>query len=293
MELRDLRTFLAVAEAGQLTAAADELHVVQSAVSTAIKRLERELGVALLERGRGGATPTDAGEAFLARAQTIVNEVDRAHRDMGAFSQAKRGTVRLGIVHSAVPIVLAWLLQRVQARYPGIRIEVCQAVTPQLAALLRNRYLDVAVVLMPVELEGLEVTRLAELTLSVVAATSHKLASTPSIDFAGLERETWITFPRQHPGRGWLEAACDRTGLESAVVLEVETLDQIKAYVEAGLGISLLPHGAYEPERKAGVICEIPTKDSLPCAEIGYAQTAADQSPAVCAVCSVLEELYG
>jgi LysR family hydrogen peroxide-inducible transcriptional activator len=293
MQIRDLRAFLAVVSTGRITAAADELHVVQSAVSTAIKRLEQEQGVRLLERGRAGARPTDAGEAFLAHAQTIVNEVDRTHRDMGAFSQGSAGTVRLGIVHTAIPIVLASLLQRVGSRYPEIRLEVSQGVTPQLADLLRTGYLDLAVVLMPVNLTGLQVASLADIALSVFSASNHRLAGHTGVGFGRLEQETWVTFPLKHPGRRWLEAACDQARVRSPSVLEVETLDQIKAYVEAGIGISLLPRHVCDPELTAGVICEITTKDPLPRTEIAHAQTGANKSPAVSAVRAALEGLYG
>ena len=84
MEIRDLRTFLTVVEAGGVTRGAERLHVVQSAASTAIKRLESELGVVLLERSRAGVRPTEAGDSLVGHAQVVLNAARRAERDMGS-----------------------------------------------------------------------------------------------------------------------------------------------------------------------------------------------------------------
>src|SRR5437868_5240956 len=111
MELRDLRAFATTVEVGAVTRAAERLHLVQSAVSQAVKRLERELGVVLLERRPDGVRPTEAGALFAEHARLIVNAVAHAKRDMNAFGELARGTVRVGVLYTAVPTILAPLLR--------------------------------------------------------------------------------------------------------------------------------------------------------------------------------------
>ncbi len=93
MELRDLRAFSVTVELGGVTRAARRLHLVQSAVSQAIRRLEQELGVALLERRPGGVQPTDAGRALASHAELILNSVARARRDAAEFAGLQTGTL--------------------------------------------------------------------------------------------------------------------------------------------------------------------------------------------------------
>jgi Bacterial regulatory helix-turn-helix protein, lysR family len=118
VELRDLRAFATTVEVGAITRAADRLHLVQSAVSQAVKRLERELGVVLLERRPDGARPTEAGALFAEHARLIVNAAAHAKRDMNAFGELARGTVRVGVLYAAVPTILAPLLRAAGAGLP-------------------------------------------------------------------------------------------------------------------------------------------------------------------------------
>ena len=105
MEFRDLRTFSSVVTAGGVSRASDRLHLVQSAVSQAVRRLERELSVTLLVRlpGSGGVRPTEAGLALAKHAEVILNAVARARRDMADFEDGLKGSINLGIVPTATP----------------------------------------------------------------------------------------------------------------------------------------------------------------------------------------------
>ena len=115
MELRDLRTFLQTIDSGTITAAAGELHLVQSAVSRAIKRLEDEFGLTLLERTPDGVTPTPAGADFARHAEAILAGVAAAESDMAAHRDSASGRVRVGFLTSVVPLLLAPLLRRLRA----------------------------------------------------------------------------------------------------------------------------------------------------------------------------------
>lgn len=291
MQLGDLQTFATVVEAQSVTRAAERLHVVQSAASAAIKRLEAELGVLLLKRERAGVRPTEAGSVLLAHAQVVVNTVDRARRDLAGYVAGERGSVRLGVVHTAVPLLVADLLRRLRASQPNLRLDVHPGSTPELAQLVRQRYLDVALFLLPVNPELLEVKQLAELELSVVLGADHRLAKGGGISLAQLAKEDWISFPQMHPGRMWLEAAAEAAGFRPNVCVEVETLEQLKAFVVAGFGLSLLPRGVCATDAQAGLVYEAPTCDWLPRAKLGLSPVTEPSGPPVRSVVSALEAL--
>jgi DNA-binding transcriptional LysR family regulator len=292
MEIRDLRTFLTVVEAGGVTRGAERLHVVQSAASTAIKRLESELGVVLLERSRAGVQPTEAGDSLVGHAQVVLNAVRRAERDMAAFRGLERGTVRLGIVHTAVPLVLAPLLRTVRSRHPGLLLEVEEGPVAGLEDRLRRGHLDVAVFYLPVELEGLDLVRLASVRLCVVAPMTHRLAARRGVRLASLADEEWISFPRSNPGRRWLDDACSAAGFEPRMGAEIETLAQLKAFVEAGAGIALLPRQAAEPELSAGLLHVLAVRGRLPQVGRARARHHGQPSPAVIAIRSLLRDVF-
>lgn len=291
MEIRDLRTLLTVVEAGGVTRGAERLNVVQSAASTAIKRLETELGVVLLDRGRGGVLPTEAGAALLGHAQGLLDAMGRAERDMAAFRGLERGTVRLGLVHTAVPLVLAPLVRAVRARHPGLHLEVGEGAVAGLEDQLHRGRLDLALFYLPVELEGLRLERLAGVRLSVVVPKGHRLFARREVRLAGLANERWISFPPSNPGRSWLDDAGSAAGFEPRMAAEVETLAQLKAFVEAGAGIALIPREAAEPERTAGLLHALAVRGRLPPVELAVAAPPGRQSPAVAAVTSLLREL--
>jgi DNA-binding transcriptional LysR family regulator len=291
VEIRDLRTFLTVVEAGGVTRGAERLHVVQSAASTAIKRLESELGVVLLERGRAGVRPTEAGESLVGHAQVVLNAVRRAERDMAAFRGLERGTARLGIVHTAMPLVLAPLLRMVRDRHPGLLVEVEEGPVAALEDRLRRGHLDLAVFYMPVGLEGLDLVPLASVKLSVLTPKTHRLSARREVRLASLADEEWISFPRGTPGRSWLDEACSAAGFEPRMGAEIETLAQLKAFVEAGAGIALLPRRAAEPELGAGLLHELAVRGRLLPVTLALAVHPGQPSAAVTAVRSLLVEL--
>jgi DNA-binding transcriptional LysR family regulator len=292
VEIRDLRTFLTVVEAGGVTRGAERLHVVQSAASTAIKRLESELGVVLLERSRAGVRPTEAGDSLVGHAQVVLNAARRAERDMAAFRGLERGTVRLGMVHTAVPLVLAPLLRMVRARHPGLLLEVEEGGVAGLEERLRRGHLDLAVFYLPVELDGLDLVRLASVRLSVLAPKTHRLSARRAVTLASLADEEWISFPRSNPGRRWLDDACSAVGFEPRMGAEIETLAQLKAFVEAGAGIALLPRQAAEPELSAGLLHELAVRGRLPPVALALALHQGKPSPAVRAIRSLLSDAF-
>ena len=260
MELRDLRAFVTVVDLAGMTRAAERLHVVQSAVSQAVRRLERELDLVLLERRPDGVRPTEAGEAMARHARVILNSVARAHDDMAAFHLLEKGRIQLGIVHTAVPLVLSPLMTKIAAAYPGLHLRVREGRLDELADLLVTRTLDLAVTFLPVDLPALDVHPMGRIELSIVVAANDELAGRKSVSMRTLKRAKWVSFPPDHPGREWLEVACADAGFAPADVIEVDTLAHLKTFVETAAGIALLPRQACGLEERLGTLVTIPLR---------------------------------
>jgi LysR family nitrogen assimilation transcriptional regulator len=126
LDLRSIRSFMYVAEAGSFTRAAAQLSMAQSALSRQVRDLEDELGVLLLHRTGRGAELTEAGQRFLSRAKKLLLNASALSADMKALSGANIETVTLGVPPSISHILLALLLDRVKRQYPHIRMRVVE-----------------------------------------------------------------------------------------------------------------------------------------------------------------------
>lgn len=251
MELRDLRAYLAVVETGRFTLAAERLHLVQSAVSDAVARLERELRVRLLDRRRSGVRPTPAGEELVRWARLLVNAAERAQREVPARAARPRGWLRLGLLPTLVPLVLPPLLRTLRTRQPEIGLRVHEGLAPGLLERVRTADLDLVVLFFPTErTPELEFVEVASRPLSVIVPRGHPLAGRRAVRMRELEAERWVTYPPRNPGRLWLEEACHLAGFVPRIAAEVETAAQQRIFVEARAGIAMLP---FQPPRGGGV----------------------------------------
>ncbi len=284
MQLGDLRAFATAVELGGVTKAARRLHVVQSAVSQSIARLEREAGLDLLERRPDGVRATEAGASLAAHAEAILRAVARAERDLAAYRGLEHGTVDLGVLHTALPLLLTRLLRRARERHPGLTLRVEEATAPRLVELVADGRLDLAVVFFPAESGAPAATEACELDLSVVAAPDDPLAGTGRLALADLADRAWVAFPAGNPGRRWLDAACAQAGFSPIVTAEVHTLTELKAFAESGGALAMLPLGAAQPEVAAGRLRALAPESAGPPVPVGLIHPRHAPGPAVAAV---------
>ena len=254
MELRDLRAFAAVLELGGMTRASKRLHVVQSAVSQAVKRLEQQYDLQLLERRPDGIRPTAAGEALGRHAQRILDDVSRLDADMASHRGRATGVVNVGVMSTMTPILAARLVRAVDEQLPAVTLRLREGVSGELLELLRRGRLDLVVVLAPIDTGGLPIVETGCFSLVVVVAPGHRLNGTDQVAFVELAEEAWISFAPTNPARRWLDANCRRAGFRPVVAAEIDTLAQLKAFVQAGHGIALLPPEVAALELETGVL---------------------------------------
>lgn len=252
MDLRQLTCFERVAELGSMSRAAEALHLVQPAISQQIATLEREVGLRLFHRGPRGVKLTQAGEALLPHARRVLTEVERAGQVLGGLRELRSGRVALGITPSAVIWLLPDLLERFRGQHPQVQVQVQEDMTDQLVEYLGDGRLDLAVVSLPIEDEGLTVQPIFEERLAVIVGLEHRLAGASAVHLADLADEPWILPYRRHGVRALLEAACTEAGFQLEVAVELSGLGPIKQLVQRGIGLSVLPPAVVENEVRLG-----------------------------------------
>jgi DNA-binding transcriptional LysR family regulator len=252
MDLRQLTCFERVADLGSMSRAAEALHLVQPAISQQIAVLEREVGLRLFHRGPRGVRLTEAGEALLPYARRILGEVERAGQVLGGLRELRGGRVAIGLTPSAVVSLLPELLERYRRQHPLVQIQVLEDMTDRLVEYLHDGRLDLALVSLPIEDDGLTVRSLFDERLAVVVGPDHRLAGTSVVDLAELADEPWILPYRRHGVRALVEAACAEAGFQLRVAVELSGLGPIKQLVQRGLGLSVLPPAVVANEVRLG-----------------------------------------
>ncbi len=179
MELRQLRYLVALAEERSFTRAAAREHIAQPALSQQIRRLEDEVGLALVERTTRRVSLTDAGVLLVARARRVLVEVEAARAELQALTGVHTGLVRIGAMHTMGPVDLSLALAIFHHRHPGVELTVREQSSEELAEMLRYDELDLAFLSVTerVESHGLGLHQLVSEELVVILSETILLAS--------------------------------------------------------------------------------------------------------------------
>jgi|tagenome__1003787_1003787.scaffolds.fasta_scaffold20952034_2 DNA-binding transcriptional LysR family regulator len=249
MDLRQLEYFVSVAEEGNFTRAAARCHVVQSALSYQIARLEREQGVTLFHRTSRSVRLAPAGELLLPHARALLQGVEVASAELAAFTGLLTGRLRLGVVGSvgnAAPVVERSLLA-FHRRHPGVEIAVQDTGSRHMADQVQSGELDLAFVGLFADQSpaGLAHSVLAEEPLVAVVARDHPLAGRRTVDVRDLAAAGPFVDMRPESGlRLQVDAAFVRAGVARTVVFELGTSESVVRFVGLGFGAALVPPSA-------------------------------------------------
>lgn len=246
MELHQLRYVVAVARSGNFSRAAEQCHVAQPSLSQQILKLEAELGERLFDRLPRRAELTDAGMALLSRAERILAEVDDAHRDVREAKGLMRGTVTVGVLPTIAPYFLPRAIAAFSGAFPGVEVVVQEDTTERLLKLGGSCELDLAVVSLPIADERFvkETLLVEELLLAMPAG--HRLATKRKVRLTDLESERFILMKEGHCLGDQVLTFCGRRDFHPQVSCRSAQIETVRALVQAGLGISLVPKMAVE-----------------------------------------------
>jgi LysR family transcriptional regulator, transcription activator of glutamate synthase operon len=248
MELRQLRYLVALAEERNFTRAAASEHIAQPALSQQIRRLEDELGLALVERTTRRVTLTDAGGLLVVRARRILAELEAARTELQALSGMYAGHVTIGTMHTMGPVDLSLALARFSERHPQVVFTVREQSSEEMAEMLRVDELDLAFLSVTerVESRGLGLHQLVSEELVVLLAREHRLGNRRKVRMAELSAERFISFREGARLRELLVSAGRNASFEPQVMLESNDSQRVRRLVSRGLGVAILPRSDAE-----------------------------------------------
>lgn len=255
-----LRTMRAIAQAGTISGAARELGTSQPAVSQQVRRLERRLGTALVERAGRGVRLTEAGSVLARHGGAVAAAVDAAGEEIAALTGLRAGRVRLLAFPSSSATLVPTALALLRARHPGLRVQLSEAEPPEALTELRAGRCDLAVAfaypprLSRGELDDLAVRRLLVDPLWVALPAEHPAvdAERDDVHLQALRKETWIAgCPRC---RGHLLELCAAEDFRPDIAYATDDYVAALGLVAAGLGVAVVPGLVLASVTRPGVV---------------------------------------
>lgn len=245
LELRHLKYFVTVADELHFGRAAERLGISQPPLSQQIHALEQRLGAKLFERKGRGIVLSDAGNALLPRARTILTQTERAAESVARSQRGELGELHLGLMSSGpFTVVVPRVLARFRERLPDVRLLIHEMATVQQIDALEQGLIDVGVIRPEALPNGIKAIELFKDSLTVVMHASNPLAAgSGPIDIRELADEDFIFFQRHLGVRLYDEviALCTRAGFSPRILYEVRELPTIIGLISGGFGVAVLP----------------------------------------------------
>lgn len=242
MDIRQLKSLVAIADHGSFSAAARHLDTVQSNVSAHLARLETHLGSILVDRGTGRLT--DEGELVVARARRIIHEIEDIDADIHSLGGEATGDCRIGTIGTTARWLMPRLLRSVARRHPGVRVTVTEATTSSLLSLLSAGDIDAAIVHLPVQAGELEVRELFAENLLLLCGTAHPLADRDEISLRELAEHPLLLAPRGTAQRRIIDRAAATHGVTLRSMAEIDGVRLMASLAFEGHGPAIVPASA-------------------------------------------------
>ncbi|MCO5066316.1 MAG: LysR family transcriptional regulator [Rhizobiaceae bacterium] len=240
-DLIDLRLFINIAEACNLTRGADRAGLSVGAASMRMKNLEEELGTPLLMRHSQGVSLTPAGEALLSHARRVFQDLERLHGDMQTFSRGLKGQVRIFANTTAITEILPAALGSFLAAHPQVDIDIEERLSPDIARAVTEGSIDIGILAGNTQTDGLEVIPYQQDRLALAVPLGHRLAQIHSVDFADIVGENFVSLQRGSAIHGFIDNIVDGMGVSLHIRIKVSGFESLCRMVEAGVGVGILP----------------------------------------------------
>lgn len=279
MDIRQVKSFVAVANALSFSRAARQLHISQPALSTQVKSLEAHLGALLLERNRRTVRLTPAGESLLADADSLLRQIADIELRVARISSGDTGHLRIGFVASATLELVPAIVIAFRRQYPRVSLDIKNLPTVQQIDALRSGTIDAGFVRMPLAEAGFSLDLVHREPFAIVLSKNHPLARQRDLSVAHLAGEPFIAY-----GRRWAPAFYDRwtgicrdAGFTPAIVQETGEMHTALVLVAAGLGVAILPEGITRRNRRSLKVKVLNREKTY--SEIGIATALGRQTP--------------
>lgn len=283
MEIRQLKAFIAISETGTFTAGAARVHVTQAAISMQLKQLEREVGAPLFIRAPRRVLLTEAGEALLERARSILREHDAALAEIAELAGAEHGRLRIGSASAMVAAdPLPRILKELRALHPRADVSISSGTSEALVRQIIAGELDVAFVSLPVETRGIETEGLSSDELVAITSPRHKLAKQRVVTAAALAKEKLILGERGGNTRRLIDQFFAEAGVHPTIMMELSRLAAIKRMVEEEMGVGIVPSQSAREEIEGGSLVALPIEGAEINWELGLAKMSGGYDSPIC-----------
>jgi molybdate transport repressor ModE-like protein len=239
MDLRQLTTLVAIADHGTFSAAARALYTVQSNVSGHVARLEKELGVVLVDRQRGGLT--DEGNIVVDRARRVLHDLDDLAAEMASRGDEVTGDSRLGVIGTTARWLLPQLLTQVSRAHPGVHVTVHEGNTSSLIPRLQAQQIDAAILHLPIDEPELQVDALFAEDLLLLAHTRYGLSGRDTISLDELSAIPLLLPPRGTALRRIIDRAASSADVELQAQAEIDGVRLLASLAFEGYGPAIVP----------------------------------------------------
>jgi len=246
LDVRRIRVLQEVVARGSFSAAAESLHLSQSAVSQQIAVLEREVGVPLLERTSDGPKLTAAGDALMQHGDAVLCRLEEAERELAQIAGLEGGRLRLASFSTASARLMTRALALFRQRFPKVELEFTEADPEDTFPGLKRGEFDLAVVFdypaFPLDFSrDVEAELVYEESMRVALPPGHPLAAAKSVRISDLADEDWLCGALPSSCRFQVINLCREAGFEPRITFQSEDYGVIKGFVAGGLGVAILP----------------------------------------------------
>ena len=252
IENKHLRSFLRVLDMGGFSRAARSLNIAQPALSQHVRRLEEQLGVTLLTRGPQGAAPTQAGRQFAKKARQILELADSAERQFKGGPDTLFGEVSLGLPGSICPVLATPVIVEAKRRFPNIRLIVSELMSGDLADMLREGRMDMAILFNVAETDDFTSRKLAVERLHLVGAAGDPVLSGETVNAALLSELKCVGTRPPHGLRLLVERWSNETGVPLNIDIEADSPVVLIEMAAQGVCYSILAPAAIQRDVVTG-----------------------------------------
>jgi len=282
MELRQIRSFLSIAETLHFGRTAELIHLSQPALSLQIRALEEDVGVRLFERNRRKTTLTAAGVVFRDDAAAALSQLDQAIRGARLAAHGKLGVLRIGFISTAGTEIVPHIFRQFRAQNPEVKFSLRAIPTADQVQMLQTGALDIGFLRLPLGVQStLDVVTVHQERFVLVVQASHSLAKRKRVRLSEVSGQDFVMYERTYaPGFhdlifGMLRDARIVPNI-SQTAAELSTLISL---VDAHMGVAILPLSAVKHSVASVVACDI--VDRIPMSEIGMAVRKGTRAPVV------------
>jgi LysR family transcriptional regulator, hydrogen peroxide-inducible genes activator len=254
MEIHQLTYFVAVAETGSFSRAAERCNISQPSLSQQIQKLEQELGEPLFDRLTRRVVLTDAGRNLLPRATTILAELQDIKHSMSQETDASRSVLNVGFIPTIAPFVLPQVIKHFSRDFPKARLSVHEDLTEALVHDLVDGKLDVGITSTPIHNKLIRTQELLTEPFLVASSKQHDIITRAGIHVKELDEFPFIALSEMHCLGEQVQSFCYQQHLELKIVCHTSQLTTVQNCVAMGLGVSLVPKALAMSDKSKQVV---------------------------------------